>query len=663
MTQKHSILASINSSQIDLSKPSKDGDNTRTTHVNEPIRAKRIVPPERLQAFDPMTYGLRRNSISSMNSTAGLSPSHLPYPPSMRSTTPDSMASKRWVDPRDIHFNRPSTPATKAWVSPLDVHFSRPTTPLASRPTTPTSALPSRRFSLGSNLPSTMDKSSGIMSPTEGAMTSIATSDAKLAGGHQNLGDAQEDISGLESEMFPLPPTVSSRTSIKLQASELEQYGAPSREMSHSRKDSSNSFNETPEPAVTHDRSEKSLDSDHSGFRDSTLSERQEASSVSADMQPTDPSPDISSQPFKDRGFSIAASSRYSTNEGTFDAKRESGSRSRSHSLSLDSQSRQQFHTHRRSSSVRGANAGLDSLDDEGRSVSDRSQPHGGSLSTPQEDQILERPRQFYKDLKDATYGSHSGMEARASHFSIASSVEEDTAITPIDSNHNPKLLPRSHLATPKNLEIGTAIPFGTGLHKRGTSEASENSIGDFYDAYYRLSTMGITNDQDPSVTGQQSKHQDRESTTEVEQSWGLDAEENPFEQYPPSQGEQSEHDTGTGEFWRPKPQKLYFQSPNPQRPYDARIPKQLQPQHIQQQQDFLYDRDLPLPHRKGTPAPPSFRSSNGSHDDSSGPQNQQRYSPPSQLDIGRSIVEMHSPLASPTFGSQGQSRYPSRVI
>lgn len=638
MTQKPSIVTSTNSSQTDLAKQAAQGDTTSTIPMNEPIRSKRIVAPERLQAFDPTTYGLRKNSISSINSMTGLAPSHLPHLPSMRSATPDSTLSKKWVDPRDIHFNRPSTPVIKPWVSPLDVHFSRPTTPLTSRPTTPASISPSRRFSIGSNPRSITDKNNDDANPTEEVIDLTEMSGAKLTTNPETSKDAQEGASDLESEIFPLPPTETSLPSNDFQAGELEQHDSPSR--NHSRNHSNISIKDAPALIATND---------HSGHINARGPEEQEAS-VNINAQSVNAPPDLSSEQLRERAFSIAASSKYSTNDDGFVVAGEPGNRSRSHSRSLDSQSRQQTHIYRRSSSARGPSPGL-ALVGEGEFGFDRKQSQG-SILTPLEEHTSESTGRLERNSNDNMYDVD--IETRDLDLNDDSSAQEGTSIMPTDQ-----------LAVPSTLEIGTAIPFGTGLHKRGASEASENSIGDFYDAYYRLSTMDVTDGQDADLAGQNSSRHDQESTVAADQSQKLDPERR-FGGYLPTYNVQSQHDTGTGKIWRPKPQKLYFQSPNQQRPYDSSIPKQLQPQHIQRQQDFLNNQELSLPHyphRKGTPAPPSFHNPVASRDNMNQMRSQQRISPPSQLDIGRTIVEMQSPMASPTFGTQGQSRYPSKVI
>ncbi|RFU32391.1 hypothetical protein B7463_g3949, partial [Scytalidium lignicola] len=645
MTQKHSIMTSINSSQVDLVKiPKPVSDSASTSLVNESFEPKRIVPPERLQAFDPAAgYQLRKNSISSMNSTTGLSPSHLPYPPSIRSGTPDSTVSKKWIDPYDIHFNRPLTPTTKAWVSPLDVHFSRPTTPLASRPTTPTSTLAARRLSFGSNILSSGEGNNGAVIPIEATTTLTEIPNIKSTTDTETSGQVQADgINGLESDMFPLPPTATSRN-FKFQTPELEQSRSPSRDGINSGNHSHISVEDTPASATTQDSFGQSV---HTAIENSTLADKQRISSVSMQNQPVDPSLDLSLLQSEERARSIAASSRYSSNDYSFDSTGLPGKhRSRSRSRSLDSQSQQSTHAHQPSSSTKVI-----------VSVPD----HLGALK-PDPEQVSEGIDQFHyghnRYASDTIDGHHLEMNDDIESYSTAlSPAQEDTGIISTSSLHRRSgSLPHSQLAIPNNVEIGTAVPFGVGLHKRGTSEGSENSIGDFYDAYYRLSTMGHSREQDMGVTDyQRSGRYDRESTVEMGQPWSLDPEKSQFGRYPPIQDEQPPYNTRAGEDWRPKPQKLYFQSPNQHRPSNAdstSIPQQLQPPHLQQQESSLpYERDLPLPHRpyrQGSPAPPSF-----SH------RNQQRYTPPSQLDIGQTIVEMQSPLASPTFGNQGQSRF-----
>lgn len=677
------------SSQAQLVKPENMGvDSASESGVNTPTTIKR---PERLQTFNPAAYGLRNQSISSLNSPSGIvPPSPLPYAQSLRSGTPDSVSKQVWVDPANVQFDRPSTSASKTFISPLDVHFSRPTTPSASRPATPASPMPAtpsfapKRFTAEmdeadasgtsadlSERPERLEmpgKPEGPEEPerperpeTLQRSETPETPDIKPAANKQTAEAGMDAMDFSPSRLFPLPPTSRHSKMSQVDDTELQRATSPFKEglipghFPSSREASTLSLDISP------DSSAQSFETARNGFS----SDPTEAAIIRDSITIHDKRDSFAPRSRAQNTLSIA-SSRYSADPDEFLTYKQEDVR---HS-SQNPQSQQIRHELHRTSS-----AAVPSL------IRGRSD-HWKQSTTSQDarrstdvDGFYYREKTPSPDPMDTMRSpSFSFDEHRDSNASGPSTVPEESVTTPADTiHHRTSSLFKSHLTVPSNSNIGTAIPFGSGLHQRSVSEGSENSIGDLYDAYYRLSTMGYTKAQAvrKSVPHQNFGDHDQGLHRNTEQPWSFDPEESEFQQEPNISTKRLSYG-GDEEFnGEPKPQTLYFQSPNQRRPCDSGIPQQLQPAHLQQrlqqhQQHQREDQDLVLQQqsydRFPTPVSP-IQEQVFDHDLQSMSPRHGRYAAPAELDIGRAIVEMQSPLASPTFGYPGQPKYASRVI
>jgi hypothetical protein len=408
-----------------------------------------------------------------------------------------SPLSERSALPAFISDTRPA-----GWVNPLDVHFSRPTTPASSRPQSPQSfQLPKLDF------PGGLEKNGLIVPAPSGSTNGVRSEAASIA---------SSDVSAPNPVPVEPPKTKSSTFSVFPQPRAARQTTRSIFPVDDERPVSRRGPKESPEsdppPLPLNDLPPRILTIDPSQFpqdnrqwnpaspiiRDSIVTKQRV--SIYQPPQSQDTFPDALKS--RGRAASIAASSIYSSRTSILD---EGTTRSPSREAQARPRQRSRSSSHKRSSS-HGLSRTQDSLRRHSRKMSqeslrsrarrsrDRDQMHfdptqqqrnrSGSVQGRKVD--FDHPRESPFSNSNATT-SHSGSTSISSSISTTSSTRtrsRSRSGEKQDPMPKPPVL-AMHLPEQGRLSVNG---FGRG---RSASEASQGSIGEFYDSYYRQSTMG----------------------------------------------------------------------------------------------------------------------------------------------------------------------------
>jgi hypothetical protein len=445
--------------------------------------------PLRLQPSDAELSGRINHDPSSVGGKGGAYMPPLPSPLSERSALPAFISDTR--------------PA--GWVNPLDVHFSRPTTPASSRPQSPQSfQLPKLDF------PGGLEKNGLIMPTPSGSINGVRSDAASIV---------SSEVSAPNPAPVEPPKTKSPTFSVFPQSRAARQTRSifP---VNDERPVSSRGPKESPEsipPLPLNDLPPRILTIDPSQFpqdnrqwnpaspiiRDSIVTKQRV--SIYQPSQSHDTFPDALKS--RGRAHSVAASSIYSSRTSILDeptSNSHTQSRSRSPQSQIRPRQRSRSSSHKRSSS-HGLSRTQDSLRRHSRKISQESLRSRARRSRDR-DQMHFDPTQQQRNRSGSVQGRKVDFDhPRESPFSNSNATTSHSGSTSISSSISTTSSTRTRSRSrggekqdpmPKPPVLAVHLPeqgrlsvdgFGRG---RSASEASQGSIGEFYDSYYRQSTM-----------------------------------------------------------------------------------------------------------------------------------------------------------------------------
>ncbi|KAE9365180.1 hypothetical protein N431DRAFT_473260 [Stipitochalara longipes BDJ] len=452
-------------------------------------QSKHKPSPLRLQPSDAELSGRINHDPASVGGIGGAYLPPLPSPRHNRSVTPCSDSGK-----------------PDGWVNPLDVHFTRPSTPVSSRPT---SYLPKMTFpdeSIKSAL--VVPKPAESLAGHKAKQASIVSSEVSVPAPAPTTPESPRKQSPTFS-IFPQMPSRAARQSGRsiFPASD-DQQRPPSR---RSPKESKFDFNLPPVPLdnlppqiATIDPNQFPQDTRKWApsspiIRDSIVTKQR----VSV-YRPTRTveQPQSATKPHQ-RSHSVAASSVYSTRTSIVDEPQDSYPNSRTRSSSRDTAGGERSRSHKRASSAYSLSRTQDSLRRHSRKQSTDTLRTDKRRSR-QRDQLHFDPTQTLRTRSGSVQGRAIDFDhPRESPFSNANAISTHSAGSSISSTSSTSSLklkaPHQEIQEDPIPQVPTLNIFnppapdrfsvGTGRN-RSASEASQGSIGDFYDAYYRQSIM-----------------------------------------------------------------------------------------------------------------------------------------------------------------------------
>jgi hypothetical protein len=457
--------------------------------------------PLRLQPLDAELSERKNHDPANVGGIGGTYMPPLPSPRYNRSVTPCSDSGK-----------------PEGWINPLDVHFTRPSTPVSPRPT---SYLPNMTF------PDDVIKNA-LLVPTPNGSLAPKSEEASIISTEISVPAAPAPAPAAESRKtsptFSIFPQMPSRAARQAGRSIFPASDdAPRPPSRRSPKESKFDFNLPPVPLdnlppqmATIDPNQFPQDTRRWNpsspiIRDSIVSKQR----VSV-YRPThvigEPQDATKSHI---RSHSVAASSVYSTRTSIVDEPQESHSRSRSRDTTRGrNRSRS---SHKRASSSQSLSRTQDSLRRHSRKQSTDTLRTDKRRSR-QRDQLHFDPTGFARTRTGSVQGRTVDFDhPRESPFSNANAIthSSSTSTSSISSNASTsrsRPQPQSQLQSHKThedpipqvpaLSIGNAdLNFDFALDNgerfsltpgrgRSASEASQATIGEFYDAYYRQSIM-----------------------------------------------------------------------------------------------------------------------------------------------------------------------------
>ncbi|KAH6674724.1 hypothetical protein B0J14DRAFT_20586 [Halenospora varia] len=478
---------------------SANSSTTDLANIAIPKATKTKPSPLRAEALDA---DLRAPSDDTA-SVGGKGGAYMPPQPSSRSQRSESPA-----------LGKPA-----GWVSPLDVHFSRPTTP--STPTTPrpTSYLPKLNFP--------DSERNALLVPTPGASgihseaASIIGSDISASSKTTETPAAPVPIaqrgrpllpSAIYQDKIPSPAARNGSRSIFPASDTLDER--PSSPSSPNAKKPTSPTSPIPAPFQLpsdpdlfseDDRpwdSKPNSGEERAVIRDSIVSKQR----VSV-YRPSRPSEQLNGHAHMN---SITASSMYSIQSENpiipdFPKVLQSHARNRSRSVSTANHSRNRSRStstgpksHSRSSSVYSIARTMDSVrharkhsaERDHRRSRDRDQIHFDPSSNNRNRSGSVQGRAV--DFDHPRESPFSNANAASNHSASSSASSFESAVQKQNKDVTPKRQPGLAVSSilqqqqqPDRLSVAPSMGRG-----RSASEASQNSIGDFYDSYYRQSIV-----------------------------------------------------------------------------------------------------------------------------------------------------------------------------
>ncbi|RDL41618.1 uncharacterized protein BP5553_01597 [Venustampulla echinocandica] len=482
---------------------------TDISGIANPSRAlvggqKHKPSPLRTEPFDRSFHGhLHQNaSASSVGGIGGAYMPPLPSPLSMRSVSPSGSTR------------------SKTWVSPLDVHFSRPTTPTVS--SRPISYLPRLNF------PENLLDQTGLLTPPPSASFSGAKSGVESTFGsgtsQSHKGAEPQAKSPTSTPSNPFEPSRGRSTSGSIFHRDDELPERPlTAENAYDQHGPISTlpqiFNLANDPDLfpEDDLPWKSENSERAVIRDSIVSKQH----VSI-FEPLNYSRDLPGSP-KSHSYarSVVALSICSPEAPAHEHTRSNLNHTRIHSRSQSSEnrshspstSRSTSHVHPRSTSVHSV-------------TETRNSPrqHSGRISMGREHDEQQRSRggdQMHHDnrsgsvqglavdfdfdypLESPFSNSHAvpfSMHSKSSSYSSLGSATHTVGMNKTHKKHQqpsqlaslapPTIIDKDRLSVANSLAIDKErLSIAMSLARvRSASDASQSSIGDFYDAYYRQS-------------------------------------------------------------------------------------------------------------------------------------------------------------------------------
>jgi len=477
---------SSSSSLADFSSSRNGSVTSLPVSLNQ---AKRKPSPLRLQPSDAELSGRRNHDPASIGGIGGMYMPPLPSPRSNRSVTPCADSQK-----------------PDGWVNPLDIHFTRPSTPVSS--SRPASYLPRLAF------PGDVIKNALLVPTPSGSVTGPRSEQASIISNEVSVpAPPVIEPPPKASPTFSVFPQIPSRAARQSGRSIFPMSDDAQRPSSRrSPKESKFDFGIPPVPLenlppqiTTIDPNQFPQDTRKWNpgspiIRDSIVSKQRVSvyRPTHAHEEPQD------ALKLQNRPHSIAASSIYSTRTSIVDEPQEDNPQSRSRSRSRDTTGRNRSRSsHKRSSSTQSLSRTQDSLRRHSRKQSQDSL-RGNKRHSRQRDQLHFDPTQTQRNRSGSVQGRTVDFDhPRESPFSNANAISH-SASTSISSSSSissrKSFKPTTHDPIPKipTLAINNPDPERlsvntiTGLpgRNRSASEASQGSIGDFYDAYYRQSIM-----------------------------------------------------------------------------------------------------------------------------------------------------------------------------
>lgn len=220
---------------------------------------------------------------------------------------------------------------------------------------------------------------------------------------------------------------------------------------------------------------------------------------------------DVQFARMRSRGHSMAASSMYSTRTSILEPGEQSKRHTRTRSQSSEARARASTRDFSNSSHKRVSSRSLsrtrDSLRGSRKTSNDSFKSADSHRRSRERDQLHFDPTSHRRNRsgsvqgrsvdfdqpRESPFSNSNGTSSHSATSSVSSSQSSDAASPPkpILNHHNQAnsgapLQPRMpFVQDPDRLSIAPQI------HGRSASEVSQNSIGDFYDSYYRQSTMG----------------------------------------------------------------------------------------------------------------------------------------------------------------------------
>ncbi|PMD30894.1 hypothetical protein L207DRAFT_203039 [Hyaloscypha variabilis F] len=459
-------------------------------------QSKHKPSPLRLQPSDAELSGRINHDPASVGGIGGAYMPPLPAPRNNRSVTPCSDSGK-----------------PEGWVNPLDVHFTRPSTPVSPRP---------RSYLPKMTLPDESIKSALIVPTPDGSLAGPKSEQAPIVSSEASVptptpapppAETAPESPRKQSPTFSIFPQIPSRAARQSGRSIFpasdDQPRPPSRK---SPKESKFDFNFPPVPLenlppqmATIDPNQFPQDTRKWGpsspiIRDSIVTKQR----VSV-YRPTRvvEQPQSATKPHH-RSHSVAASSVYSTRTTIVDEPQDSGTNSRARSSSRDTVGRERSRSsHKRASSAHSLSRTQDSLRRHSRKLSTDTLRTDKRRSR-QRDQMHFDPTQALRTRSGSVQGRAIDFDyPRESPFSNANAISThsaDSSISSTSSSSSLKLkaphqeieedpipqVPTLNIFNPPNPD---RLSVATGRN-RSASEASQGSIGDFYDSYYRQSIL-----------------------------------------------------------------------------------------------------------------------------------------------------------------------------
>lgn len=471
------------------------------------INQKHKPSPLRLQPSDAELSGRRNHDPASVGGIGGAYMPPLPSPRYNRSVTPCSDSGK-----------------PDGWVNPLDVHFTRPSTPVSPRPT---SYLPKMTF------PDDIIKSALIVPTPNGSLAGPKSEQASIISSEVSVpapapapalvpapAQAAPESPRKQSPTFSIFPQMPSRAAGQSGRSIFPATDDSPRPPSRrSPKEGKFNFNVPPVPLdnlppqmATIDPNQFPQDTRRWNpgspiIRDSIVSKQR----VSV-YRPTRAveQPQSATKP-RHRSHSVAASSIYSTRTSIVDEPQDSLPTSHTRSSSRDTTGRNRSRSsHKRASSAQSLSRTQDSL---------RRHSRKQSTDTLRTDKRRSRQRDqlHFDPTQSQTFRTRAGSvqgrtvdfdHPRESPFSNANAISTHSVASSISSTSStsslrlkaPQPLSQSHEIQEDPIPQVPVLNIGNGAddrfrvsyagRNRSASEASQGSIGEFYDAYYRQSIM-----------------------------------------------------------------------------------------------------------------------------------------------------------------------------
>ncbi|KAF4629541.1 hypothetical protein G7Y89_g8606 [Cudoniella acicularis] len=475
---------SASSSTTDLPGTSIAGPKTATTKPS----------PLRLEASESDLRG----RVSSAANVGGIGGTYMPPLPSSRSLRSDSPAMGA---------------STGGWVSPLDVHFSRPTTPAG--PPRPISFLPKLNFPDTSKTALFVPTPSGSLGGLQSEVASIVGSEISTTSRKVVEAPApyvpitqrgRPKLPGTQTDYASSRPGSSARSIIPTGSAEDKSEPTLSNPTVEGNKSPTPPLPSTPsfplpvDPDLfpEDDRPWDNSNKDKAVIRDSLVTKK----SVSV-YQPPAPGETIPGVNAHNSVNSIAASSMYSINTEVPELPKElqGHSRTRSRSASTTQQSRSRSRStstsasHSRASSTHSLARTKDSVRRKFRKSS-QEREHRHSRDR---DQIHFDPSSHRRNRSGSVQGRavdfdhprespFSNSNAASTHSTSSSTSSFESAVQKQGKDTAPKQQPGLAVSSVADAERLSVIQsFNRG---RSTSEVSQNSIGDFYDSYYRQSIV-----------------------------------------------------------------------------------------------------------------------------------------------------------------------------